>query len=192
MSIIKFQNDGSVHNCIMRKASSNIVELELNENVDATTATSGFVILNENNFSVQGDYTDYVTIYQSHEDNEKYYKLSNDGSVYVEPEPIPESESYVPIPEEIAEQERQNQIQELNSQISILKTHLNSSDYKIIKSYEYTLANKEIEYDIEALHEERQEIRNQINTLEEELNELYRIPEDAQVENNNNIIQNAE
>lgn len=186
MSIIKFKNDGSIHNCIMRKVSSNIIELKLNENVDATTAKSGFVILNENNFYVQGDYTDYVTIYQSYEDNEKYYKLSNDGSVYVEPEP------YVPTEEEIAEQERQNQIQSLKSQISGLKTQLNSSDYKIIKSYEYTLANKEIEYDMEALHEERQTLRNQINTLEEELNELYGITENAQVENNNDNIENAE
>lgn len=172
MSIIKFQSDGSIHNCMMKKVSTNIVELELNENVDTATAASGFVILNENNFSVQGDYTDYVTIYQLHEDNEKHYQLSNDGSVYVEPEPIPEPEPYIPTEEEIVERERQNQIQSLNSQISDLKTQLNSSDYKIIKSYEYTLANEDIEYDMSALHEERQTIRDQINTLEEELQSL--------------------
>lgn len=170
MSIIKFQSDGSIHNCVMKKVSTNIVELVLNENVDATIAKSGFVILNENNFSVQGDYTDYVTIYQSHEDNEKYYKLSNDESVYVEPEPIPEPEP--PTEEEIAEQEKQDQIRNLNVQISDLKEQLNSSDYKLIKSYEYTLANEDIEYDMAALHEERQEIRNQINVLEEELQSL--------------------
>lgn len=190
MSIVKFQSDGSVHNCIMKKVSSNVVALELNENVDATTVASGFVILNENNFSVQGDYTNYVTIYQSYEDNEKHYKLSNDGSVYVDP--APEPEPYVPTEEEIAEQKKQNQIQELNSQIFSLKTQLNSSDYRIIKSYEYSLANKEIEYDMNSLHEERQALRNQINTLEEELNELYGITENTQVENNNDNIENAE
>ena len=45
---------------------------------------------------------------------------------------------------------------------------------------------------MEALHEERQTLRNQINTLEEELNELYGITENAQVENNNDNIENAE
>lgn len=169
MSIVKFEKDGSVHKCKLIRYADHVMEIFLNENIDAAVLTSGFVTLNENNFSVQGNYKNYSTIYQLCDDSDRHYKLSDDGSVYVAPEPIPEQEPYIPTPEEIAQQERQNEIQSLVSQITNLKEQLSSSDYKIIKSYEYSLANKEIEYDMESLHDERQEIRNQINTLEEEL-----------------------
>lgn len=128
---------------------------------------SGLRLVNEYNGHIQTRREDYKYIYRSYDDNPLMIELCNDGIEYIEPK------LYVPTEEEIAEQERQNQIQELNSQISTLKEQLNSSDYKIIKSYEYTLANKEIEYDMDALCDERQEIRNQINALENELNELY-------------------
>lgn len=172
MSIIKFQRDGSVHKCIMRKVSSNIVALELNENVDVTTVTSGFVVLNENNFSVQGDYKNYTTLYQSFEDSKRHYKLSNDGSVYIAPEPTPEPEPYVPTEEELKLQEKKQKIDNLNSQISSLKDQLTASDYKIIKAYEYFLVDKEIEYDIDVVHTERDDLRKQVNALEQELHEL--------------------
>lgn len=191
MSIIKFQSDGSVHNCMMKRVSSHIVELTLNENIDSITVSSGFVILNENNFSIQGNYTDYTTIYQSYEDNNKYYKLSNDGSVYVEPEPVPEPQPYVPTSEELAEQERLEQIRQLQSNIDCLKNQLNSSDYKIIKAYEYSMVDKESEYDMEELHEERQGIRNQINILENELNILYGIADDTGISIENNGVEDS-
>lgn len=172
MSIVKFEKGGSVHKCKLVKCSDHVMEIFLNENIDASVLTSGFVTLNENNFSVQGVYKNFSTIYQSYDDSDRHYKLSDDGSIYVVPKPIPEPEPYVPTEEEIVEYERQNEIQSLSSQISNLKEQLNSSDYKIIKSYEYSLANKEMEYDIETLHEERQALRNQINTLEEKLQNL--------------------
>mgnify|MGYP001099566299 CR=1 FL=1 len=50
--------------------------------------TSGFNLLTEKGF-VFGKYEDYTTLYK---DTETGYILSNDGSVYVEPEPIPEPE----------------------------------------------------------------------------------------------------
>lgn len=52
-----------------------------------------------------------------------------------------------------------------------LNQELKSSDYKIIKAYEYSLVNKPIEYDIEALHKERQAIRDNINLLESQIKE---------------------
>ncbi len=52
-----------------------------------------------------------------------------------------------------------------------LRVELSESDYKIIKCYEYSLVGKELPYDIEALHTERQNVRNEINQLEKEIQE---------------------
>ena len=169
MSIIKFEKDGSVHKCKLTKCSDNIMEIELNETVNKNILKSGFVVLNENNFSIQGDYKKYTTIYQSFEDSNMHYKLSNDGSIYIKPEPIPEPDPYVPTEEELAAQKRFEQIQQLEFEISNLKNQLTSSDYKIIKGYEYSLVDKDSEYDMDELHKERQMLRDNINKLEEEL-----------------------
>lgn len=59
--------------------------------------------------------------------------------------------------------------QSVEEQIAQLKGQLQATDYQIIKCYEYQLLNIELPYDIEALHEERQAIRDQINALEIEL-----------------------
>jgi len=69
-----------------------------------------------------------------------------------------------------AEREENARISALNAQIASLKETLDSSDYQIIKCYEYSLLGFELPYDIEALHEERQALRDQINALEKELN----------------------
>lgn len=58
--------------------------------------------------------------------------------------------------EEIAELERAYAIEEM-------KQDLASSDYKIIKCMECLLLGKELPYDINALHEERQAQRDEIN-----------------------------
>ena len=52
-------------------------------------------------------------------------------------------------------------------QIELLKSQLTSTDYQIIKCYEYSLAGLELPYDITLLHEERETIREQIRALEE-------------------------
>lgn len=51
-------------------------------------------------------------------------------------------------------------------QINMLKEELNATDYKVIKCYEYQLTNKELPYDIEQIHIERQLIRDKIAELE--------------------------
>ena len=56
---------------------------------------NGFEILNENNDFVQADYRDFTTIYRIYPDNCKI-ELSNDGSVYIEPEKFPDPEPYIP------------------------------------------------------------------------------------------------
>ena len=50
--------------------------------------------------------------------------------------------------------------------ITLLKRELSQSDYKVIKCMEATLCGEELPYDIDALHEERNRIRAQVNALE--------------------------
>lgn len=61
--------------------------------------TSGFCLLT-NGGCTYGKYQDYTTLYKK---TETGYILSNDGSVYAEPEPIPEPEPIEPTLEEIKE-----------------------------------------------------------------------------------------
>ena len=49
---------------------------------------------------------------------------------------------------------------------------IDSTDYKIIKDYEYSQVGLETEYDMAELHQERQELRDEINALEEKLNNI--------------------
>lgn len=67
----------------------------------ASELESGFKILNENNDFVQADYQKFTTIYRTYEDEPYRIELSNDGSVYVEPEKIPDPEPYIPTLDDI-------------------------------------------------------------------------------------------
>lgn len=116
-----------------------------------------------------GEYESCTTLYRQ---GDGWYELSDDESVYTEP--VPE-EPVVLTPEELAEQERLTQVAELQSQIEILKKQLASADYKVIKIYEYALVGADTEYDIDALHSERQAIREQINGLEEQMEVLQEV-----------------
>lgn len=59
---------------------------------------------------------------------------------------------------------------ELKSKIEIdlLKRQIEETDYKVIKCHEYALVGKPLPYDIEAIHAERQAIRDRINKLQTE------------------------
>lgn len=56
--------------------------------------------------------------------------------------------------------------QEKKQRLKSLKSQLSSTDYQIIKCYEYSLAGLELPYDIQTLHTEREAIREQIRELE--------------------------
>ena len=114
----------------------------------------------------QGEYEAYTTLYRK---GDNWHELSDDGSVYTEPVAPVQPE---PTEEELAEQARQQQISQLTAQIDDLKVRIAASDYKVIKTYEYTLLGEQTEYDMEAVHAERQALRDQINTLETQLAEL--------------------
>lgn len=113
-----------------------------------------------------GEYEAYTTLFR---EGDGWYELSDDGSVYIEPVVPVQPE---PTEEELAEQERQQQISQLTAQIDDLKTRIAASDYKVIKTYEYTLLGEQTEYDMETVHAERQALRDQINTLETQLADL--------------------
>ena len=58
---------------------------------------------------------------------------------------------------------------EIIKQTIEFKKQLDSTDYKIMKCMEFTLAGLEVPYDIEELHKVRQELRNKINELRTKL-----------------------
>lgn len=60
-----------------------------------------------------------------------------------------------------------NSPEKVAAEIERLKTELTSTDYQIIKSYEYALADQPSPYNIPTLHAKRQELRNRIKKLEQ-------------------------
>ncbi len=63
--------------------------------------------------------------------------------------------------------EKEQEIRNLQSMLSSTASPI--GDWKIAKHMEYTLLGMDSPYDIEALHTERQAIRDRINDLQEEL-----------------------
>lgn len=59
-----------------------------------------------------------------------------------------------------------NSPEKVAAEIERLKTELTSTDYQVIKAYEYTLANQPSPYDLSNLHLERQQLRERIRELE--------------------------
>lgn len=67
--------------------------------------------------------------------------------------------------EEIAKKEQE--IRNLEAALSSVSSNI--GDYKIIKCMEYQALGMEMPYDINELNEKRQAVRDQINTLEDEI-----------------------
>ena len=66
----------------------------------------------------------------------------------------------------------EKELMQKNEELADLERILSESDYKIIKSYENSLIGKELEYDIEQLHIERQNMRDKINEVKNEVAKL--------------------
>ncbi len=66
--------------------------------------------------------------------------------------------------------EKEQEIRNLQSMLSSTASPI--GDWKIAKHMEYTLLGMDSPYDIEALHAERQAIRDRINDLQEELDAM--------------------
>lgn len=166
MGYIKYKNKKTIQQVIVSEESPHVIritgdKLEVN--------TDGFRLYLDPDCKYpldNGEYEAYTTLYR---EGEGWYELSDDGTVYIEPEIAPVQP---PTEEELAEMSRQAQIRQVTAQINDLKKRIAASDYKVIKTYEYTLLGEQTEYDMEAVHAERQVLRDQINTLEAQLAEL--------------------
>ena len=91
---IKFLDEESIKQADVKRISGNILEITgVDQNI------SGFHLITDNG-DVFGKYEDYTTLYRTLETG---FQLSNDGSVYVEPEPTPVPEPYEPTLEEVQE-----------------------------------------------------------------------------------------
>lgn len=166
MGYIKFKNKRTTHLVTVSIESLHVVRITA-DNIEVNTNGFHLYLDQDCNHPLdQGEYEAYTTLYRK---GDGWYELSDDGSVYVEPVAPVQPE---PTEEELAEQARQQQISQLNAQIDGLKAQIAASDYKVIKTYEYTLLGEQTGYDMEAVHAERQALRDQINTLETQLADL--------------------
>lgn len=166
MGYIKFKNKKTVKKVIVSEESPHVIRIT-GDNL--TVNTDGFRLYLDADCKYpldNGEYAAYTTLYR---EGDGWYELSDDGSVYTEPVAPVQPEL---TEEKKAELDRQQQISQVIAQIDDLKARIAASDYKIIKTYEYTLLGEQTEYDIEAVHAERQALRDQINTLETQLSDL--------------------
>lgn len=72
----------------------------------------------------------------------------------------------------MTKQEKQEQLNALYSQKVDLENLLKKDDYKIIKCAESQALGIELPYDIVSLHNERQTIRDQINSIEDQMADI--------------------
>ena len=86
---------------------------------------------------------------------------------------VSEDENYiiVPVPYDQGERiayryEKRYDYQRIKQQVADLKQALTDSDYKVMKCYEASMLGQPLPYDIDAVHSERQTMRNKINELE--------------------------
>lgn len=86
----------------VRRLGENLIQIK----GDFAKNTSGFYLMTESG-SIYGKYEDFTTLYREIEGG---FVLSNDGSVYVDPEPVPDPEPYEPSLEEVQEAK----VQEMN------------------------------------------------------------------------------
>ena len=149
---LKYLNEETAYDVEFYKVSKNIVQIT----GDFPIRTDGFTLSRET-YEDNWDYSAYTTIYREVENG---CQFSNDGSVWVEPT------VEIPTEEELAEMEEQKRIANVSNQINDLKEQLASTDYKIIKCTECSMVGKEMPYDVNELHAERQAIRDEINLLE--------------------------
>ena len=166
MGFIKYKNKDTPQLAEASQKGPHVIRIT---GEDLEVNTSGFRIYLDAacNYSLdKGEYEKYTTMYR---EGDGWYELSDDGSVYVEPIAPVQPE---PTEEELAELARQRQISQVNAQIADLKNRIAASDYKVIKTYEYTLMGEQTEYDMETVHAERQALRDQINMLETQLADL--------------------
>ena len=163
MSYIRYNGAEELVNASVSPVSSSVVQI-ISETKPLLT---GFRLFLDELGTLPMDNGEYLTYTTMYRETSEYFELSNDGSVYVEPEAIEE-----PTAEELAEEEKQKKISLIRSQISSCEEQLRKWDYAASKQTEYDKVGLKTEYDWNAIYAERQPLRDRINELEIQLVEL--------------------
>ena len=144
---VKFLESNNIIQVQITCISNTLVQFNFDDNDRPSNEIllSGFEVLNENTFENQSDdyYHGYTTLYRDIDENTVI--LSNDGSVYVEPEPVPEPEPYVPTLEEV----KTSKIQSLSS--TCKQMIINGVDVEIDGTVEHFSYDEEDQVNIKEL-----------------------------------------
>lgn len=91
MDKIKFISDENVYKSTLYTITPHIIRLIFSSGKPTNdTLISGFQVYNPNG-EIQGDFTDFTTIYRLYDSDDTVFELSNDGSVYeYEPTEVPD------------------------------------------------------------------------------------------------------
>lgn len=128
MEKIKLVKSNNIYEGTTDFISKHIFTIKFNESIpNSSEFENGFQILNENNNYVQADYSNFTTVYRTYDDDQKRIEFSDDGSVYIESEPIPDPEPYIPTPEELEAQFIQNKNQKIMLSKSMLAEFLKNN-----------------------------------------------------------------
>jgi hypothetical protein len=102
MEKLHFYNTENIYEGKSDFLKKNIIVINFVNNVPtADEIKNGFEILNENNGIVQAEYPEFNTVYRTYADDPYKMEISNDGSVYTEPEPTPIPVPYIPDLEDV-------------------------------------------------------------------------------------------
>jgi len=71
----------------------------------------------------------------------------------------------------------------VSAEIARLEQQLAATDYKVVKSFEYSLAGEKIPYDIATIHTEREALRSEIRKLEQRLDDCDTLQKNCYLEN---------
>lgn len=102
MEKIRFYDNSTIYEGVTDFINQHVIVINFNNKIPPLDEINGngFEILNENNDFIQADYQNFTTVYRTYEDNPLRIELSDDGSVYIEPEIVPDPEpEIVPDPE---------------------------------------------------------------------------------------------
>jgi len=152
--IIKFLNNDTKYNCSLSMSDNrNRITILFENSVPESLLSSGFELLNEHNFIVQGDYTAYKYIYKIDVDNNTAILTSDKDDKYTEPTITPTPITPTPItptPELTEEEKAAIALEEFNSAKSSKIYEMSNACQKAIengvdvegKHYSYTLQDQ--------------------------------------------------
>lgn len=99
-----------------------------------------------------------------------YYLINDEGIGYEQVQTIPNLNNIVQgTLEGVIQYASYLSNLKIQQDVAKLQEELKASDYKILKMYEYSLAGKLQPYNISVVHNERQTIRDKINTLQSQI-----------------------